>query len=104
MSPKSASSVKSFEWQFLTEIREQKRHIPTEKADVNLLAKLKVIAREAGSFYPTYGGLLLYSSDPTEYLLKSQIRCARFKGTKSDEFIDKLDLKGPVLEVINEIL
>jgi predicted HTH transcriptional regulator len=86
------------------EIREQKRHIPSEKVDVNLLAKLKVIAREAGSFYPTYGGLLLYSSDPTEYLPKSQIRCARLKGTKSDEFIDKLDLKGPVLEVINETI
>lgn len=86
------------------EIREQKRHIPPEKVDVNLLAKLKVIAQEAGNFYPTYGGLLLYSSDPTEYLPKSQIRCARFKETRSDEFIDKLDLKGPVLEVINETI
>lgn len=86
------------------EIREQKRHIPPEKVDLNLLSKLKVIAKEGDSYYPTYGGLLLYSSDPTEYLPKAQIRCARFKGTRPDEFIDKLDLKGPVLDIVNEAI
>lgn len=82
-------------------VRRERRGVPVEDVDENLLFKLRVVAREEDSVHPNYGGVILYSKDPRLLVPHSRIRCARFKGTRVEEFIDKQDLEGPIIDLVN---
>ena len=47
----------------------------------------------------TNAAILLFAKNPQKFFLQSRIRCARFKGTESLDFIDMKVLEGTVLEL-----
>jgi ATP-dependent DNA helicase RecG len=53
--------------------------------------------------HPTVAGLLLFGHDPQTHLPHAQINAARFPGTDdSEEPLDRKDLKGQLLDVIDQ--
>jgi len=50
----------------------------------------------------TYAAVLLFGREPQRFVLQSEVRCARFKGTTSLTFIDMKVLSGTVIEQIDD--
>jgi ATP-dependent DNA helicase RecG len=68
----------------------------------NDLLNLKILKEEHGKIYPTVGGLLL--AGKTNYLEYGRIKCARFKGTNMDIFIDQKEFTGPLYRQVEEAM
>jgi len=68
----------------------------------NDLLNLKILKEEHGKIYPTIGGLLL--AGKTNYLEYGRIKCARFKGTNMDIFIDQKEFTGPLYRQVEEAM
>jgi len=68
----------------------------------NDLLNLKILKEEHGKIYPTIGGLLL--AGKTNYLEYGRIKCARFKGTNMDIFIDQKEFTGPLYQQVEEAM
>ncbi|NUO81525.1 putative DNA binding domain-containing protein [candidate division KSB1 bacterium] len=49
----------------------------------------------------TYAAALLFAKEPQRFVLQSEVRCARFKGTEALVFIDMKVLRGNVIELID---
>lgn len=70
--------------------------------DYNRLLNLKILVEEHGKIYPTVGGLLL--AGKTDYMEYARIKCARFKGTNMDIFIDQKEFTGPLYRQVEEAM
>lgn len=70
--------------------------------DHNRLLNLKTLVEEHGKIYPTVGGLLLAGN--TDYMEYARIKCARFKGTNMDIFIDQKEFTGPLYRQVEEAM
>jgi ATP-dependent DNA helicase RecG len=70
--------------------------------DYNRLLNLKILVEEHGKIYPTVGGLLL--AGKTAYMEYARIKCARFKGTDMDIFIDQKEFTGPIYRQVEEAM
>ena len=68
----------------------------------NDLLNLKILKEEHGKIYPTVGGLLL--AGRTDYMEYARIKCARFKGTNMDIFIDQKEFTGPLYRQVEEAM
>ncbi|WP_341876627.1 ATP-binding protein [Defluviitalea saccharophila] len=62
------------------------------------LINLKMYKQENGKLYPTRAAILL--SDESNFFEYAKIKCARFKGTTVEEFIDSKEFKGPLYEQV----
>ena len=69
--------------------------------ETNLL-NLRILKEENGRFFPTIGGMLL--AGKTDYLEYARIKCARFKGTNMDIFIDQKEFTGPLYRQVEEAM
>lgn len=49
----------------------------------------------------SHAAVLLFAKEPQRFVLQSEVRCARFKGTDSLNFIDMKVLRGNVIELID---
>jgi len=90
--------------EFYLKKREEVRDIPRVEPDTKFLKKIKAIQQQNGSIYPTAAGILLFSSEPEKYIPGAIIKCARFKGTEMDEFIDQKIIKGSLFSQIEETI
>ena len=90
--------------EFYLNKREEVRDIPKVEPDTKFLKKIKAIQQQNGSIYPTAAGILLFSSEPEKYIPGAIIKCARFKGTEMDEFIDQKIIKGSLFSQIEETI
>jgi ATP-dependent DNA helicase RecG len=70
--------------------------------DYNRLLNLKILVEEHGKIYPTVGGLLL--AGKIDYMEYARIKCARFKGTNMDIFIDQKEFTGPIYRQVEEAM
>jgi ATP-dependent DNA helicase RecG len=82
----------------------QERRVPV---DLSLpleesLIPLRAIVRDGGRTVPSVAGLLLFGRDPQGFLSQSVIQLARFQGTSPINFIDRLDCRGTLPEMIDE--
>lgn len=60
-------------------------------------------ARERdGELVPTYTGLLFFGRDPQRFLPRSEVKLARFQGTTTLAFIDRLIIHGTLPEMLDE--
>ncbi len=66
---------------------------PLTDADIR---NLKLLRQEAGEFHPTVGGILLAGRNALNAY--TGIKCARFKGTTPEVFIDKKEFLGPLYQ------
>ncbi len=53
---------------------------------------------------PTVGGFLLFSAQPSQDFPQAVARCARFKGTDTQEIIDDKELDGPLIDLPDKIM
>lgn len=60
-------------------------------------------ARERdGELVPTYTGLLFFGRDPQRFLPRTEVKLARFQGTTTLAFIDRLIVHGTLPEMLDE--
>lgn len=76
--------------------RQEVRGIPAVEPTEEFLVSIGALQREQGRLLPTVGGLLIFSDDPQRHVPYARLRCARFKGTKTGEFIDAKEYDGPL--------
>ena len=76
-----------------------------EKLDKNGLRKLELIKEINGQEHPTNAALLLCSSKHKQKLFPyAKIECARFKGTKTEEFLDQATIESSVVLQPEEVM
>lgn len=84
--------------------RKEVRDIPEVKPDAEFFKRIKAARQQNGSIHPTVAGILLFSSEPENYIQGAVIKCARFKGTEMDEFIDQRIITGSLFSQIEETI
>lgn len=77
--------------------------LPKRSPKEFLLNTLKVIKESDGVIKLTNTALLFFGKNPAEYLPQSEIKIARYQGFTRSEIIDRLDLKGPLYQMIDEV-
>ena len=70
-----------------------------KKLTENDLINLKILKKNGNAEIPTVGGYLLAGKNPDKYF-QSAVKCARFKGTTTDIFIDQKEFRGPLYEQV----
>jgi len=68
----------------------------------NDLLTLKFVKEENGKIAATYGGLML--AGKKEYFEQARIKCARFKGTGVEIFIDQKEFAGPLYKQVENAM
>jgi len=66
------------------------------------LIRLGAVIRDGERLVPRVAGLLLFGRTPQRFVPQSVVRLARFQGTSPLNFIDRLDCRGTLPEVIDE--
>jgi len=66
------------------------------------LYNFKIIKEEHGKIFPTVGGMLLAGKEMLNDFCG--VKCARFKGSKVNIFIDKKEYSGPLYKVVEDVL
>lgn len=71
----------------------------------NQLNSLGILTSFGNRHVVTYGGLILFGkSDARQQVLPdARVSCARFSGSSKADFIDRLDLEGSIIEVIEQV-
>jgi len=67
-----------------------------------VLVNMGVAIVEGNKVIPTTTGLLFFGKNPQEFIPHSRVIIARFKGVVPVDFIDKAELTGSLLEIIEE--
>jgi len=68
-----------------------------------MVAEMLEGARERdGELAPTYTGLLFFGRDPQRFLPRAEVKLARFQGTTTLAFIDRLIISGTLPEMLDE--
>ncbi|MEA1998305.1 MAG: ATP-binding protein, partial [Euryarchaeota archaeon] len=86
------------------ESRKKARDIPVAEPNTKFLKKIKAIKQYNGDVYPTVAGILLFSSEPENYIPGAVVRCARFMGNDMDEFIDQRIITGSLFTQAEETI
>jgi ATP-dependent DNA helicase RecG len=68
----------------------------------NDFLNLKILKKEHDRIHPTIGGLLL--AGKTNYMEYARIKCARFRGSTMDEFIDQKEFAGPLYQQVEDAM
>ncbi len=67
-----------------------------------LLQNLGCVVEADGRLISTHAGVLLFSVEPQRWLPQSEIICVRFQGRDVLTYLDRLDLRGPLPEMVLE--
>jgi predicted HTH transcriptional regulator len=83
-----------------------KRNIVKQAPSDRLLESLKIIKKAGNQYVPTVGGILLfaYKEKMEEYFPYARVKCARFKGNNSIEYIDKKEFSGSLLHQVEDTM
>lgn len=76
-----------------------------KKINQNTLENLGILVAYNGKLLCSNGGLILFGKDKyrEKYFPNCEIRCARFQGESKTHFIDQFDVKGTILDAMNEV-
>lgn len=85
---------------FLAKKTSSMEHPPKSYLIDETLLNLGVAVRDGGKLYPTTAGLLFFGKNPQKFVSYNRITIARYKGNVPVDFIDKDDLTGTFLEMI----
>jgi predicted HTH transcriptional regulator len=53
---------------------------------------------------PSIGGILLFGDNKEDILPDAKIKCARFKGIRSTEFLDNFEIKVGLINAVDEVI
>lgn len=68
------------------------------------LETLRLVTEHQGRLVPTSGGILLFGVDRLRHYPDAWIQAGRFEGTDRARMADHADLKGPLLEGIEQVI
>ena len=88
--------------QYYMDRRKKIRSQPHDVIESDLLISLGALVDDNGRHFPTVGGVLLFSTQPTDHFPDAKIRCARFRGITIDEFIDEKEVIGTLDQQIDQ--
>jgi ATP-dependent DNA helicase RecG len=66
------------------------------------LVRLGAVLKDGDELVSKAAGVLLFAQDPQQFFPQSEVRIARFQGTSTVNFIDRLVCKGTLPEMIDE--
>jgi len=67
-----------------------------------ILVNMGVAIKEKNTVIPTTTGLLFFGKNSQKFIPHSRVKIARFKGVVPVDFVDKAELTGSLLEIIEE--
>lgn len=68
----------------------------------DILLNLDCIINKYDKFFFTNAGILFFSNEPVKYIPQAMVVCALYKGTEKITVLDRKDLNGDLVTVINE--
>ena len=68
----------------------------------DILLNLGCCVKDEGTAKFTNAGLLFFSNEPIKYIPQAQVICALYKGTKKVNILDRKDLTGDLVTIIDE--
>lgn len=81
----------------------QKIKVPSEELwDLFVKKDFLIISEKKRIPIPTVAGLLLFGKNPETFLVQSKIKAECFKGTEPGDTIDFTDIKGSLLDIVDE--
>ncbi|MDR0959934.1 MAG: helix-turn-helix domain-containing protein [Propionibacteriaceae bacterium] len=72
--------------------------------DDNLLRTLRLIVEDQGQWVPSNGGILVGCENPEMFLPHAWVQCARFRGPRKRDIIDKANIRGPLPLAIDQVM
>jgi ATP-dependent DNA helicase RecG len=72
--------------------------------DTNKLINLGALQNIGGKIVPSIGGILLFGVNKEDILPDAKIKCARFKGINSTEFLDNLETGTGLINAVDEVI
>lgn len=93
-------ALEDLDLKYIEELFAEHREI-TSKAN---LESLDIIKKDRGKVYPTKGSYILFGKDRSKHFPQAIVRCARFKGTDVEEFLDMQDFEGYPISEIEKII
>ena len=76
----------------------------SKSIDLNKLTNLGALQKIGGKVVPSIGGILLFGANKENILPDAKIKCARFKGTTSSEFLDTLETGSGLISAVDEVI
>lgn len=70
------------------------------------LLNIGLLVKKGRRLIATNAGVILFGSPAVrhQYFPFAEVRCARFAGTSKEEFIDRLNIEGSILEAVDKIV
>ncbi len=72
--------------------------------DMHKLINLGTLQMVGGRTVPSIGGILLFGVNKEDILPDAKIKCARFKGKTSSEFLDVFETKAGLVQAVDETI
>lgn len=72
--------------------------------DMNKLANMGTLQLHGERMVPSIGGLLLFGLNKATEFPDAKIKCARFKGNTSAEFVDNLETSSGLIDAVDETI
>ncbi len=72
--------------------------------DINKLINLGALQNTGGQVVPSIGGILLFGEDKETILPDARIKCARFKGIRSTEFLDNFETGAGLIKAVDDVI
>lgn len=76
----------------------------SKSIDINKLINLGALQNTNGKVVPSIGGILLFGVDKDNILPDARIKCARFKGINSTEFLDNIETGAGLINAVDEVI
>jgi predicted HTH transcriptional regulator len=76
----------------------------TKSIDIHKLINLGALQNIGSKVVPSIGGILLFGINKEDILPDARIKCARFKGTNSTEFLDNLETGSGLINAVDEVI
>lgn len=89
---------------YYLERRHQINNIPKVDVSDRFLESIKVIKRSGKSYVCTAAGILLFSHSTSNFFPYAMVKCAKFKGNSSLEYIDKKEFNGSIITQVNNVI
>jgi ATP-dependent DNA helicase RecG len=76
-----------------------------KKIDERKLCSLGILIPFKKGFMPSIGGVILFGKDEIrqQYFPDAKVKCARFRGTTREDIVDRYEIKGSILDAVDEV-
>jgi len=72
--------------------------------DEHTLRTLRLVVQDQGEWVPSNGGVLVGCQHPEMFLPHAWVQCARFRGPRKRDIVDKANIRGPLPHAIDQVM